>query len=221
MKTNVNQVSSINESLHEPGRPKGWLGGRSLFGVLLGCTMIGIAANAYSVPFQWDIASGGNGHFYEAILVGTNITWDASRSAAQLLGGDLATITSSAENEFVKGLFAGNSAFFYQYSTYQVHSGPWIGAYASSYTAGDWAWVTGEPFSFTAWGPSEPFKNGDHISYARFFGNPDPKWNDIPSGHAASPQSYIVEIVPEPTSLWLAALGFGLAGLGRGYRRLI
>ena len=203
MKTTTIQMNAFNNNLHKPDRPQRWSRGKALLPALLGCAAIGIATSVSSAPVQWAVANGGNGHYYEAILVGTNITWEASRAEGQLRGGDLATITSSPENEFVKALFAANSAFFHQYSTFQVHSGPWIGACSSSKTANDWAWITGEPFSFTTWGPYEPFGNGDRISYARFFGNLDPKWNDISSGHSASPQSYIIEYVtlPEPPAL--------------------
>jgi len=204
MKTNTIQMNVVDNRLHKTDRSHRGLWGKALLPALLGCAAIGMATSVSSAPVQWELANGGNGHYYEAILVGTNITWEAAVSAAQLRGGYLATITSAAENQFVKGLFATDSAFFHRHACCpNVTSGPWISAYASSYTARDWAWITGEPYSFSAWGPGEPANNGDRISYARFYTNLDPKWNDIPSGHSASPQSYIVEHVtlPEPPAL--------------------
>jgi hypothetical protein len=112
MKTEMSQVNATNKNLHKPGWTQRWPWGKSLLPAVLGCVLIGIAMNASSVPVQWQVANGGNGHFHEAILVGTNITWEESRAAAQLLGGDLATITTSAENAFGKSLFNGTETQF-------------------------------------------------------------------------------------------------------------
>ena len=61
---------------------------------------------------------------------------------------------------------------------------------------------TGEPFTFADWGPSEPFGNGNHISYAKW--GSLVAWNDIPSVHTVIPYGYILETaVPEPSSIIL------------------
>jgi hypothetical protein len=185
------------------------------------------ATSSFAAPIPWPTAVGGNGHTYEAILVGSNITWEAASAAAQAKGPGwhLATITSAAENTFVESIFSGNSAYFHAWSGY-VHSGPWIGAFATTYTSGDWKWVTGEAFTFADWGPMEPFRNGNRISYARFGGSVV-GWNDIPSGHSISPQSYIAELdgieppaVPAPAAILLGTLGTGLVGWMRRRRTL-
>lgn len=143
-----------------------------------------------TTPVVWE----GNGHAYDAILVGNDITWDDAIIAAQSRGSGwyLATITSADENTFVKSLFSSIPAFFHDHG-WTVDSGPWIGAYATTNTSGDWKWITGEAFVYTQWGPSEPFHNGNKISYARFNGS-IVAWNDIPSVYTSlSPQSYIIE----------------------------
>lgn len=178
-------------------------------------------ASAVAAPITWEVAVGGNGHAYEAIFLGSAITWESARSAAQALGGDLVTITSAAENAFVESLFSSDSTFFF--GTGFVKSGPWIGAFATTNTSGDWAWIGGEPFAFADWGPSEPFGNGNKISYA-LFGGTTVGWNDIPSVHPVSPQSFILEIVPgapvpEPTTALLVAAGLALMGLRRTQSR--
>ncbi|MCU7805452.1 MAG: hypothetical protein KZQ96_19855 [Candidatus Thiodiazotropha sp. (ex Lucinoma borealis)] len=63
---------------------------------------------------EWSVADGGNGHLYEAVLAGSDITWENAQAAVQARGADwhLATITSAAENAFVENLFASDSAFF-------------------------------------------------------------------------------------------------------------
>lgn len=183
---------------------------------------LGVTSPLLAAPVYWDPAVGGNGHTYEAVLIGSNITWEAASEAAQAKGSGwhLATITSAAENAFVKGLFGADSAYFHDRG-YYVDSGPWIGAFATTSTSRDWQWVTGEPFVFSDWGPFEPFGNGNRISYARF-GASTIGWNDIPSGHGVSPQSYIAEygIIPAPGAIVLSGIGVGLVNWLRRRRAI-
>ena len=69
----------------------------------------------------------------------------------------------------------------------------WLGATSSSNIAQDWRWVTGEPFSFTDWGPFEPFGNGDRLRIDEFRDRGGlVAWNDAPSTSTRS-MGYIVE----------------------------
>jgi hypothetical protein len=171
---------------------------------------------AKSSPVKWDTASGGNNHFYDVILVGTPLSWDDARSAAQAIGSnwDLVTITSSAENDFVKGLFANDPSFFntFAFPGAGNRSGPWIGAF-DVFGSTNFQWVTGEPVTFTNWGPSEPFGNGQTVSYTDFsspFGDGNGiAWNDIgPDLREDGPIAYIAETpVPIPPSAILLLSG--------------
>ena len=169
---------------------------------------------AKSSPVKWDIASGGNNHYYDVILVGTPLSWDDARSAAQAIGSnwDLVTITSSAENDFVEGLFANNPIFFNTVASGSNRSGPWIGAY-DVFGSANFKWVTGEAVTYTNWGPREPFGNGQTVSYTDFtspFGDGSGiAWNDIgPNLRLDGPISYIAETpVPIPPSALLLLSG--------------
>jgi hypothetical protein len=102
---------------------------------------------SWSTPVQWP----GNGHYYE--LIATPRKWaeaccDASVSTYLGLPGHLATITSSAEGDFIRASFP-----------MELADGYWLGGYQppeSGEPADDWRWVTAEPFSYTEWWTDEP-----------------------------------------------------------------
>jgi len=176
-------------------------------------------------PVRWEIAAGGNGHLYDVVLVGTAMTWDDARTRAQAIGSgwDLATITSAEESAFVKNLFNNDPSFFIP-TTSCVGSnctGPWIGGF-SVFGTNNFQWVTGEAVTFTDWGPSEPFGNGDAITYADFsspFGDGSGiAWNDFPASMQQRPDNpiaYVAEIVPEPSTAFLMGLGLAWFSLRR------
>ena len=66
------------------------------------------------------------------------LSYDDAREKARSMGGDLASITTAEEQNWVIKTFMGGG-------TYAV----WIGGYRDQ--AGAWKWVSGEPWSFTAW----------------------------------------------------------------------
>ncbi len=69
--------------------------------------------------------------------------WYDAEAAAVALGGHLVTINDQAEQLWIK-------------STFQSCGVPiWIGI-TDAASEGSWAWVSGEPVSFTNWWPGEP-----------------------------------------------------------------
>jgi uncharacterized protein (TIGR03437 family) len=171
-------------------------------GILVASTAAWALSSEGATVF-WDPASGGNGHYYEVVFCpGTPqpqpCSWEEARTSAQARGAgwDLVTLASLEENAFVEALFANDIKFFNIFRA-NINSGPWIGAVHVGPGTRNYQWVTGEQFSFTDWGPSEPFGNGDRISYADFappFGDGSAiAWNDIGSGRADGPIAFIVE----------------------------
>lgn len=113
-------------------------------------TQIGLLAE----PVTWPSTVGGNGHMYELITTSSPISWTDARDAALASGGYLATISSNEENSFVASLGNANLR--------------WIGAFqspGSTEPTGGWAWVTGEPFTFTNWYFNEPNNEGGSEHY--------------------------------------------------------
>jgi hypothetical protein len=128
-----------------------------------------------------------NGHCYEEVSVPGGISWGDAHVAAAALSikkcsGHLATITSAEENVFVITNFPQAAADDY-----------WLGGFQqrSSGSSAGWLWVTGEPFDYTNWNPSEPNGGGsggeDSLQYWANIG----KWND--RGNTNPAIGYVVE----------------------------
>jgi hypothetical protein len=137
-----------------------------------------------------------NGHVYELIVTGSALSWTAARDQAVSLGGHLATLTSAAENEFVYRQVIGSAAR-------SATAGPWIGGFQDPVDAAvpteAWKWVTGEPWSFTAWAQGAPDDNNGRmpeycLHYYSPNGSRNPTWHDGPliTGSAA----FVVEFEP-------------------------
>ena len=80
-------------------------------------------------------------------VVAGSFTWPEAKKAAEAAGGHLATITSQQEWDIVYALKDKGAQ--------QVYLGGYQPA-GSQEPNGGWSWVTGEPWSFTAWFPGEP-----------------------------------------------------------------
>jgi len=136
-----------------------------------------------------------NGHVY--VAVESALSWGEARTGAEHLGGHLATITSDEENTFVFGLAVGRPALWSSSG-----SGPWLGGQqqaGQNDAAAGWAWVTGEPFSYTQWRSGQPDDGADGgedgiqlIGWSPEASTPSLGWNDR-NGLTKAP-SYIVEI---------------------------
>jgi hypothetical protein len=175
---------------------------------------------ARATPIQWTIESGGSGHYYEVFSAPGGISWVDAQADAVSRGGYLATITSSAENDFVFDL-VDVSTYWIVGSINQL--GPWLGGFqppASPEPDGNWQWVTGETWAYTNWTPGAPNDSGGqgfNEQYLRYYSDDNGLrqrfWDDAgdPQHVASLMQGYVVETVPEPSTLMLASAG--LSGL--------
>jgi len=142
--------------------------------LILSSVFVLIASSAAQAQqaVQWKVSDGGNGHWYECSDVAS--PWSIAKTAAEAMGGHLATINSSSENAFVHGIATVSGA------------GTWLGAIAPTgqcVSADAYGWVTGEPFDFTAWAPTEPnggFGSADCGLAYWYEASLGPRWNDVP-----------------------------------------
>ncbi len=160
--------------------------------------VIGLLGAAQAAPVEF------NGHYYAIVNV-AGLTWDQANTAAQALptylgnSANLATLTSQAEYDAVKGLM-----------DYDAWSQAWIGG---SYSGSGFAWINGEgAVNFGAWGAwymGEPAA-GDYGMMLMGASYDSYSFGAQPLADTGIGQM-LVEYVPEPSSLML--LAFGCAAL--------
>lgn len=177
----------------------------------------------------WSATDGGNDHAYE--LVGPSVFWSqavanaASRQPPTgYQQGQLASITSASENEFIRSSFGLNAA--------------WIG-FTDEVIEGEWRWLDGTPgiwqdpkvFSspiqttFTDWRTGEPnnfYESGeDYVVMS--LGGGSGSWNDGVGPNSGTPFLYLVEYlpapIPEPSTYAMALAGLACGGFSLWQRR--
>ncbi len=110
-------------------------------------------------------------HHYKVFL--ESDTWLNAKQKCERMGGHLVCIASEAEQNFVTGLYEGES-------------GLWIGGHCDE--EGKWAWVSGETWDYTKWKEEEP-SGGDEDCAAIW----PQEWNDMVSDNRDEQEGFICE----------------------------
>lgn len=96
-----------------------------------------------------------------------SMTWQEAKLFCEELGGHLATITSSEEWDFVRDKAKSNTGHW------------WLGA-TDEKLRGEWKWVTGERWNFTAWSNEYPNNNAS-ANYLYISSTRDYMWYNWPN----------------------------------------
>lgn len=115
-------------------------------------------------------------HKYE--IFRETLTWEEAKAACEAKGGHLATITSPEEQELIESLNTQNSKL-------------WIGGYKNS--AGQWCWVTGEPWEYQNWGDGEPNNSSNVVADESCVAVWPVKWNDLANSNTYEQSGYVCE----------------------------
>jgi len=170
--------------------------------------LLAVAGSASAQP-TWHIWCG-----HQYALTPAPGSWLDAQVQAESFGGDLVTIGSQAENDWLLLTFGQQTL--------------WIGFYQPPGTPEPdqgWEWVSGEPVAFTHWRagrpewtdqPNEYLAGDDYaIMNNNQDGGPEPWgfWDDVPLAGWPGPHHGVIEVVPEPASVLL--LAFAGAALPR------
>jgi streptogramin lyase len=163
-------------------------------------TAMTVTIGAAGSVVDWSVASGGNGHHYGLVMPADpseSYSWTQANDAASGMTYDgspgyLATVTSSAENAFLRSQFGASLS---------ANRCEWIGL-TDDGRIGEWTWVTGEPFSYSNWAAGEPNNPGIE-DWANYTNDESPAWgwNNLPDTYTGSGDIYtlcgfIVEFNP-------------------------
>ncbi|XP_051549579.1 ladderlectin-like [Myxocyprinus asiaticus] len=94
-----------------------------------------------------------------------NVNWPTAEKTCQTVDGNLASVQSKMDNDFLLSLVPGSSR-------------AWIGGHDGEQD-GQWMWTDGSVFQFTYWGSTEPnnYKNVPE-SCLEISRNSERRWND-------------------------------------------
>jgi hypothetical protein len=160
-----------------------------------------------TAPSTWVLGQwyqGPSGHYYSVQAIsGPDNSWFIARAQARALvasngrPADLATLTSAEENDFV---FAGiDDPTYWAIDGANNNEGPDLGGFQFdklNEPAGDWAWVTGESWSYTNWASGEPDNSNGVEDFLNFFALGNARaatWNDISGAGGSEIHYYIAE----------------------------
>ncbi len=152
--------------------------------------VLGLCVTASGQDPVWQI-SPINGHWYALTL--SNGSWTDAQAQAQAWGGNLATIRTPSENDWLLGFGSGSSP------TNKLWMGLWQDTADPSYSepSGGWKWIDGDPSTWTNWNSNEPNDQSNTEHFGEFTFQTPGKWNDIFLAGTAPGQPGIVELVSD------------------------
>ena len=154
-----------------------------------------------------------NGHFYEYIPA-SSTSWTAAKALAAdktylNYTGYLATVTSQAENDYIKQILSSDAWMGASDDYIHINAATGTTTFANQSAAeGKWHWVTGPEAGtqfmtsnggtnvvagkFANWANNEPnnYQGSEH--YGQFYSSNNALWNDLPNTYSTI-QGYLIE----------------------------
>jgi len=132
-------------------------------------------------PLAGPITNAGNGHLYYLLDMST---WVEAEAAAVAFGGHLAIVRNQAEQDWIYATFANYGGNRRDVRIGLYDTDPLHNSTNTLARRGEFAWVSGEPVTFTRWYTNEP---NNALDQGEFYGmiwgfsaNPNAGyWNDI------------------------------------------
>ena len=160
------------------------------FAGIAGAMALAISASVVAEDaVQWTEAEGGNGHWYQVVAI-SEVTWDQADAAARTAGGELVSIQSSGENNFV---FVNCASYDPAWlDGVQTSFGPWIGGIEID---GEWTWTDGSEWKYDNWADFQPSGTPAGTGRVHFHNmwteSPTSTWND--TGLGTELNGYVAE----------------------------
>ncbi|XP_028822899.1 ladderlectin-like [Denticeps clupeoides] len=112
-----------------------------------------------------DCDSAFNGYSYS--LINSAKDWASAERDCQSRGGNLASVQSEPEMQFMRNTFSSNVQTF------------WIGA-TDAPKEGVWLWSNGKPWGYSNWNGGEPNNSGGRENCIHVLVGLSMRWNDLP-----------------------------------------
>jgi Lectin C-type domain len=113
-------------------------------------------------PIPSGIVNPSNGHRYEVLTCGN---WNQCRDAARAKGGELVTIRSQSENDWiVSNIMSLTSSTYVYIGLYRIPTG--------------WAWSSSEAVGYSLWYPGRPDNFGGNQNFVHIFKSTG-QWDDV------------------------------------------
>jgi len=170
----------------------------------IGAIVLGmVAGTVQAEPVQWSVADGGNGHWYEAVLTDTGLTWEQAQQLANGDNGYLATPVTAEENLWISiTLLDGNGDLFGS-AGYGPHIGGIQNTDSPDYSEpyGGWEWASGDDWGYDNWTACDNCCGGQaRMQYMSQFTESGNGWGDVSYGDSNSQfKSYVVEWDHDPS----------------------
>ena len=125
-----------------------------VLGVVASLVVAGASVAADAPAVEWKVIDGGNGHWYQGVVVSTEgASWTKARAFAVARGADLAVVPSVVFADWLFNNTVNNNSLWCE------NGGPWVGGYQEAGSAepgGGWKWVDGSSILPAVWSVGQP-----------------------------------------------------------------